>query len=93
MAANMKKFLIVFFLILGNISLSLQCNKAINKEEKEEPLNRMCYELCNTKKGGLGFEGNSKLFVHDIYLVQLIEHPILRIPNILFVYFLSIFSR
>ena len=27
------------------------------------------------------------------YLVQLIEHPILRIPNILFVYFLSIFSR
>ena len=27
----------------------------------------------------------------DIYLVQLIEHPILRIPNILFVYFLSIF--
>ena len=27
------------------------------------------------------------------YLVQLIEYPILRIPNILFVYFLSIFSR
>ena len=26
-----------------------------------------------------------------VYLVQLIEHPILRIPNILFVYFLSIF--
>ena len=29
----------------------------------------------------------------SIYLIQLIEHPILRIPNILFVYFLSIFSR
>ena len=28
-----------------------------------------------------------------VYLVQLIEHPILRIPNILFVYFLSIFPR
>ena len=27
------------------------------------------------------------------YLVQLIEHPILRIPHILFVYFLSIFFR
>jgi hypothetical protein len=27
------------------------------------------------------------------YLVQLIEQPILRIPNILFGYFLSIFSR
>ena len=29
----------------------------------------------------------------DMYLVQLIEHPILRILDILFVYFLSIFSR
>ena len=29
----------------------------------------------------------------ELYLVQLIEHPILRIPNILFVYLLSIFSR
>ena len=28
-----------------------------------------------------------------IYLVQLIELPILQIPNILFVYFLSTFSR
>ena len=27
------------------------------------------------------------------YLVQLIEHPISRIPNFLFIYFLSIFSR
>ena len=27
------------------------------------------------------------------YLVQLIEHPILRIPNFVFIYFLSIFSR
>ena len=31
--------------------------------------------------------------LHNMNLVQLIEHPILRIPNILFVYFLSIFSR
>ena len=29
----------------------------------------------------------------DIYLVWLIQYPILRIPNILFVYFLSIISR
>jgi len=29
----------------------------------------------------------------DKYLIQLIEHPILQIPNILFAYFLSIFSR
>ena len=29
----------------------------------------------------------------SIYLIQLIEHPILRIPNIFFVYILSIFSR
>ena len=29
---------------------------------------------------------------YDFYLLQLIEHPILRFPNILFVYFLSIFS-
>ena len=28
-----------------------------------------------------------------LYLVQLIKHPILRIPNVLFVYFLSISSR
>ena len=27
------------------------------------------------------------------YFVQLIEHPILRILNFLFIYFLSIFSR
>ena len=27
------------------------------------------------------------------YLIQFIEHPILRIPNILFAYFLSIFSK
>ena len=27
----------------------------------------------------------------DLYLVQLIEHPILRIPNILFVYFWVLF--
>ena len=56
----MKKFLILFSLILGNISLSLQCMKASkkeDKEDKEEPLNRMCYELCNTKKGGISFEG------------------------------------
>ena len=32
-------------------------------------------------------------FLLNIYLVQLIKHPILRIPNISFVYFLSIFSR
>ena len=33
------------------------------------------------------------LFVtsRHVYLVQLIEHPILQIPNFLFVYFLSIF--
>ena len=42
---------------------------------------------------------NSKLsttinhtLIQDYYLVQLIEHPILRIPNILSVFFLSIFS-
>ena len=29
----------------------------------------------------------------SIYLIQLIEYPILQIPNILFFYFLSIFSR
>ena len=34
----------------------------------------------------------STLFV-IYYLIQLIEHPILRISNILIVYFLSIFSR
>ena len=38
-------------------------------------------------------EWNFELYIHDKYLVQLIKHPILRIPNILFVYFLSIFSR
>ena len=27
------------------------------------------------------------------YLVQLIEHPILRIPNFLFAYFLSLFFQ
>ena len=32
------------------------------------------------------------LGIYIDYLVQLIEHPILRIPNILFVYFLRIFS-
>ena len=32
-----------------------------------------------------------EFFLPNIYLVQLIKHPILRIPNILFVYFLSIF--
>ena len=37
----------------------------------------------------LGQNQNAELT--DLYLVQLIEHPILRIPNILFVYFLSIF--
>ena len=30
--------------------------------------------------------------IHTFYLVQLIEHPILRILNIFFVYFLSVFS-
>ena len=30
-------------------------------------------------------------YIYINYLVQLIEHPILRIPNILFVYILSIF--
>ena len=29
----------------------------------------------------------------SIYLIQLIEYPILQIPNILFFYLLSIFSR
>ena len=30
---------------------------------------------------------------HGVYLIQLIKDPILGILNILFVYFLSIFSR
>ena len=30
--------------------------------------------------------------IHCIYLVQLIEHPILRIPNILIVYFENFFQ-
>ena len=47
---------------------------------------RWFHELSLTK--------NLRIFKEtEFYLVQLIEHPILRIPNILFVYVLSIFSR
>ena len=50
------------------------------------------------KKSSKFFHVKSVSFFANIlismqYLVQLIEHPILRIPNILFVFFLSIFSR
>ena len=43
---------------------------------------------------GQNHQGNeNRINNSNYYLVQLIEHPILWIPNILFVYFLSIFSR
>ena len=55
---------------------------------RSAPLDLLLYDsLC----WECSIDGCQVIF-YFIYLVQLIEHPILRITNILFVYFLSIFS-
>ena len=56
---------------------------------RSAPLDLLLYDsLC----WECSIDGCQVIF-YFIYLVQLIEHPILRITNILFVSFLSIFSR
>ena len=54
---------------------------------------RLYCSSCSQKLVGFCYLLQQGKWVFYFYLVQLIEHPILRIPNILFVYFLSIFSR
>ena len=56
------------------------------------PASAMTLFSCS-KNDKIGQFDYIQISVQHYYLFQLIEHPILQIPNILFVYFLSIFSR
>ena len=68
---------------------NLKCCKMSFKAFKMKKQGLKCFfKVRNNAPLKRGFK-DSLVF----YLVQLIEHPILQIPNILFVYFLSIFSR
>ena len=66
----MKGFLLIFSLIFANISFSSQCHRSPPNKQKDGPWNRMCYELCNTEKGGISFEGDflKRICAHISYL-------------------------
>ena len=54
----MKKFLLILSFLFAYISLSKQCMRSTSRQAKNLNLwNRMCFELCNTDKGGLSYEG------------------------------------
>ena len=89
-------------LTIGLLHISLSSCQEFEVAEKQCVPYSSCSEISWLYQNGAlqneidpneltcGYENGN---VHYFYLAQLIGHPILRIPNILFVYFLSIFPR
>ena len=88
-----------FSLPTSTVEMSIRCTGLADCDwlSKSDPVaiifGKLQGQWSSSRHVFTNFPDTNLRFFLPNYLVQLIEHPILEIPNILFVYLLSIFSR
>ena len=79
-------FYAIFYYYSGIASMGVVCDTRSGAQKNKQSISEVQDEVST-------FAWVRYFYLLNYYLVQLIEQPILRVPNILFVYFLSLFSR